>query len=166
MTVGELQQELDQEARTTRRVLERIPEDRLAWKPHPKSMSMGQLAMHVATLSGEIAKISTRPSFDVDTPIPRPEATSLRELTTALDRSLATAKEILGGTDDAALQSPWKMTKGGREVASMTRGSLLRTVMLNHWYHHRAQLLVYLRLTGAKVPAVCGASADENPMAG
>jgi hypothetical protein len=68
MTVDELRQELDEEARTTRRVLERIPEDRLAWKPHPRSMSMGQLAMHVASLSGEIAKISTQASFDVDTP--------------------------------------------------------------------------------------------------
>ncbi len=66
--------------------------------------------------------------------------------------------------DDAALVSPWKMTKVGREVMSMTRGALLRTVMLNHWYHHRTPFTVYLRLTGAKVPAVYGASADENPM--
>src|SRR5262245_32974569 len=148
MTVQELREELEQEAPTTRRVLERIPEDRLAWKPHPRSMSMGQLGMHVASLSGEIAKISTQPTFDVDTPVPRPEATSRAELMSTLDRSLARAKEILGGMDDAALGSPWKMTKGGREVMSMKRGALLRTVMLNHWYHHRAQLLVYLRLVG------------------
>lgn len=165
MTVDELRKELDQEARATRRVLERVPEDKLSWKPHPRSMSMGQLAMHVASLSGEIAKVSTQPSFDADTPIPRPEAKSRAELMATLDQSLATAKEILGGRDDAALASPWKMTKGGREVMSMTRGALLRSVMLNHWYHHRAQLTVYLRLTGAKVPAVYGASADENPMA-
>jgi uncharacterized damage-inducible protein DinB len=165
MAVDELRQELEQEARTTRRVLERVPEDQLAWKPHPRSMSMGQLAMHVASLSGEIAKVSTQPSFDADTPIPRPEATSRAELLAKLDQSLATAKEILAGMDDAALASPWKMTKDGREVMSMTRGALLRSVMLNHWYHHRAQLTVYLRLTGAKVPAVYGASADENPMA-
>jgi uncharacterized damage-inducible protein DinB len=165
MTVDELRQELKQESGATRRVLERIPEDKLAWKPHPRSMSMGQLAMHVASLSGEIAKVSAQPSFDADTPIPRPEAKSRAELTATLDRSLATAKEILGGMDDAALASPWKMTKGGREVMSMPRGAFLRTVMLNHWYHHRAQLLVYLRLVGAKVPAVYGASADENPMA-
>jgi uncharacterized damage-inducible protein DinB len=165
MTVDELRQELEQEARTTRRVLERVPEDKLAWKPHPRSMSMGQLAMHVATLSGEIAKISVPDSFDVDTPIPRPEATSRAELMAALDKSLATASRILGETADPALASPWKMTKGGREVASLTRGGLLRSVMLNHWYHHRAQLAVYLRLTGAKVPAIYGASADENPMA-
>jgi len=76
MTVDELRRELEQEARTTRRVLEPVPEDRLTWKPHPRSMSMGQLAMHVASLPGEIAKISTQASFDVDTPIPRPEATS------------------------------------------------------------------------------------------
>jgi uncharacterized damage-inducible protein DinB len=100
----------------------------------------------------------------VDTAIPRPEATSRAELMAEFDRSLATAKEILGGMDEAALASPWKMTKGGREVATMTRGALLRSVMLNHWYHHRAQLLVYLRLVGAKVPAVYGGSADENPM--
>ena len=165
MTVDELRQELEQEARTTRRVLERVPEDKLAWKPHPRSMSMGTLAMHVATLSGEIAKISTQDSFDVDTPIPRPEAKSRAELMAALDKSLATANRILGETADSALASPWRMVEGGREVASMTRGGLLRSVMLNHWYHHRAQLGVYLRLTGAKVPAIYGASADENPMA-
>jgi uncharacterized damage-inducible protein DinB len=166
MTVDELRQELEQETRTTRRVLERVAEDKLAWKPHPRSMSMGQLAMHVATLSGEIAKISAKDSFDVDTPIPRPEAASRGELMAALDQSLATANRVLGDTSDAALMAPWKMMKGDREVASMTRGALLRSVMLNHWYHHRAQLTVYLRLTGAKVPAVYGASADENPMAG
>jgi uncharacterized damage-inducible protein DinB len=165
MTVDELRQELEQEAQTTRRVLERVPEDKLAWKPHPRSMSMGQLAMHVATLSGEIAKVSTQDSFDVDTAIPRPEAKSRAELMAALDKSLATANRILGEMADSALASPWKMTKGSREVMSMTRGALLRSVMLNHWYHHRAQLGVYLRLTGAKVPAMYGASADENPMA-
>jgi uncharacterized damage-inducible protein DinB len=165
MTVDELRQELEQEARTTRRVLERVPEDKMAWKPHPRSMSMGQLAMHVATLSGQIAKISVQDSFDVDTPIPRPEAKSRAELLTALAESLATANRILGQTADAALADPWKMTKGGREVMSMTRGGLLRSVMLNHWYHHRAQLAVYLRLTGAKVPAIYGGSADENPLA-
>jgi len=165
MTINDLLQELDQETRATRRVLERVPEDRLDWRPHEKSMTLGQLAMHVATLPAAIAEISTRTEFDVNTQIPRPSATSASELVTTLDQSVARARTLLGGMDDAALASPWRMVSGGREVAAMPRGALLRSVMLNHWYHHRGQLTVYLRETGARVPAIYGASADESPFA-
>ena len=163
VTLDELLQELDQEAQTTRRVLERVPEDQLAWKPHDKSMSLGELAMHVATLPGAIAELSTRPEFDVQTQIPRPSATSRAELLSAFDRSVAQAKAVLRRMDDAALATPWRMVKGSQEIWAIPRRALLRTVMLNHWYHHRGQLTVYLRQTGALVPAVYGASADERP---
>jgi uncharacterized damage-inducible protein DinB len=164
LTIDDLLQELEQEAHATRRVLERIPGDRLDWKPHPKSMSLGQLAMHVANLPGAIAEVSTR-DFDAKTVIPRPGAKSTAELLAVLEESLARARRILGAMDDAELASPWRMMLGDRELWSVTRGQFLRSVMLNHWYHHRGQLTVYLRLTGALVPAVFGDSADEKAMA-
>ncbi|HEX6536837.1 MAG TPA: DinB family protein [Gemmatimonadaceae bacterium] len=165
MTIEELLQELDQEARTTRRVLERVPDDQLDWRPHEKSLTLGQLAMHVATIPAAIATIAASPAFDITTPIPRPGAASTAELLDALDRSIARAKALLGGMTDDALAMPWRMVNGDREIAVMPRGALLRSVMLNHWYHHRGQLTVYLRQTGALVPAVYGDSADEKPFA-
>ncbi|MGH7495365.1 MAG: DinB family protein [bacterium] len=163
MTIDDLLQELEEEAQTTRRVLERVREDQLGWTPHEKSMTLGQLAMHVASVPGAIAGISTQPTFDIKTEIPRPSATSGAELLRVLDESVARAKAILREMDDAALLSSWRMVDGDREVAVFSRGALLRSVMLNHWYHHRGQLTVYLRQTGALVPAIYGPSADENP---
>jgi uncharacterized damage-inducible protein DinB len=163
MTIQELLQELEQEAQSTRRALERVPEDKLGWRPHEKSMTLGVLAMHIATLPGAIAEISAQGSFDANIPVPRPEATSRGELLSALDESLARARAVLGGMDDAALRAPWRMMKGQQQLMEIPRGAFLRTVMLNHWYHHRGQLTVYLRETGAMVPAIYGASADELP---
>jgi uncharacterized damage-inducible protein DinB len=163
MTIHELLQELEEEAQMTRRVLARVREDQLNWKPHEKSMTLGQLAMHVAAVPGAIAGISTQPAFDVKTEIPRPSATSIAELLARLDESVAQAKAILREMNDAALLSPWRMVDGDQEVAVISRGALLRSIMLNHWYHHRGQLTVYLRQTGSLVPAIYGPSADENP---
>src|SRR5919199_1083709 len=101
LTVQDLLQELEQEAQTTRRVLERVPEDRLDWRPHAKSMTLGQLAMHVATIPVRIAELSTRPSFDVNTPIPRPSAVSTAELLDAHERSVSRARAVLAEMDDA-----------------------------------------------------------------
>jgi uncharacterized damage-inducible protein DinB len=166
VTIHELLQELEQEAHSTRRVLERIPQDRLGWKPHEKSMTLGQLALHVATLPRAIAEVSTRPTFDVNTQIPRPSPASVDELLAELERSVQRAKAILGGMEDSALSTPWRMVDGEREVMAMPRAALLRSVLFNHWYHHRGQVTVYLRLVGARVPATYGSSADENPLAG
>ncbi len=126
-------------------------------------MTLGQLAMHVATLPDAIAKLSTLGSFDVNTEIPRPGATSVAELTATLEQSLTKARTLLGAMDDAALNSPWRVVSGDQEFATLPRGALLRSTMLNHLYYHRGQLTVYLRLTGALVPALYGASADESP---
>lgn len=161
VTIEELLQELEQEAHITRRVLERVSDDQLDWRPHDKSLTLGQLAMHVATIPGALAEISTWSTFDVNTTIPRPSAASTAELLEALDRSVAGAKALLGGMGDGALATPWRIVNGDREVAAMPRGAFLRSVMLNHWYHHRGQLTVYLRQTGALVPAIYGDSADE-----
>jgi uncharacterized damage-inducible protein DinB len=163
MTIPEILQELEQEAQGTRRVLERVPEDQLHWRPHPKSMTLGQLAMHIANLPGAIAEISTAP-FDVNTPIPRPEAESGAQLLSVFEASLARARQALGAMTDGDLSLPWRMMNGERELWSIPRAAFLRSVMLNHWYHHRGQLTVYLRQTGVPLPAIYGDSADERPM--
>jgi len=157
-------QELEQEAQTTRRVLERVPSDRLSWKPHDKSMSLGQLALHVATVPGTIAEISQQSPFAFPQ-FTQPSATSAAELIPALDRSLAKVRDILGSMDDAALGKTWRAMDGDREVIAIPIGALLRSIMLNHWYHHRGQLSVYLRQVGVPVPSIYGPSADENPFA-
>jgi uncharacterized damage-inducible protein DinB len=162
-TIREMLQELEQEAPTTRRALERVPADKLDWKPHAKSMSLGELAMHVATLPAALGELSIQPSFDISNAVPQPGTPSIPALLEAHDRSIARAREILGSMDDAALDIPWRMMNGNVEVFKVARGGFLRSVLFNHWYHHRGQLTVYLRQTGALVPSIYGASADENP---
>jgi uncharacterized damage-inducible protein DinB len=161
ITIEELVQELMQEADSTRRVLSRVPGDRLEWRPHPKSLTLGQLAMHVATIPGALTEIAMRTDFDADAPIPRPTAASVEELLAAHDASVARAAELLRAMGDHGLGAMWPMRRGGEEIMAIPRGAFVRSVMLNHWYHHRGQLTVYLRETGAPVPAIYGDSADE-----
>jgi uncharacterized damage-inducible protein DinB len=159
-----LLQELDQEGQTTRRVLARVPDAKLGWKPHERSMSLGQLAMHIATMPGAIAGMSQQSPL----PMPRftqPSVARADELVPLLDESLATARRILQPLDDAALAKTWRVMDGDREVTAMPVAAVLRVIMLNHWYHHRGQLSVYLRELGVPVPSIYGPSADENPFA-
>jgi len=156
--------ELDREAQTTRRVLERVPNDRLGWKPHDKSMSLGQLALHVATIPGGIAQAVQQSPMPLP-PFQQASATNAAELVPALDASVAKAKEILRTMDDAALARTWRVVDGDREVLALPVAAVLRSIMLNHWYHHRGQLSVYLRQVGVPVPSIYGPSADENPFA-
>jgi uncharacterized damage-inducible protein DinB len=157
-------QELDQETQTTRRVLERVPDDRLAWKPHDKSMSLGQLALHVATTPGGVSAMVRQSPMQ----IPRflqPSAASAAELVPALEQSVAQAKENLRAIGDAGLGGVFRVVAGDTEVMAMPVGAALRFIMLNHWYHHRGQLSVYLRELNIPVPSIYGPSADENPFA-
>jgi uncharacterized damage-inducible protein DinB len=160
VTIDELLEELEQETRHTRNVLSRVPADRMHWKPHEKSLTLGQLAMHVATIPGALAEISTRP-FDVNTPIPRPGASSTAELLETMERSVAGAKRVLTEMGDVGLLAPWQLVSGGHEIMALPRVAFLRSTLFNHWYHHRGQLTVYLRELGANVPAMYGDSADE-----
>ena len=157
-------QELDQEARTTRRVLERVPDAQLAWKPHPKSWSLGQLALHVATVPGGVASFATAPSAPAPNFV-QAAATRAAELLPALDQSIAQAKEALRKMDDASMGATFKIMAGDREIMALPRAAFLRAIMLNHWYHHRGQLSVYLRQLEVPVPSIYGPSADENPFA-
>jgi uncharacterized damage-inducible protein DinB len=158
-------QELEEEARTTRRVLERVPDGQLNWRPHKTARTLGELAMHVAIVPGALAELVASPSPaqvpDFTDPIPK----SASELVSALEQSIETAKRVLGRMDDAALMETWRLMKGERELFAVPRVGLLRSVMLNHWYHHRGQLTVYLRQLEVPIPSIYGPSADENPFA-
>lgn len=156
--------ELEQEATTTRRVLERVPGDKLAWKPHPKSMSLGQLALHVANSPGNVAQLIAA-NRDQPPSFAQPEAQTCDEVLAAHDASIASAKTALNGWDDGKLMETWSMSAGGKTMMAMPRVGMVRAIMLNHWYHHRGQLTVYLRLLGVPLPSVYGPSADENPFA-
>ena len=154
--------ELERESVATRKVLERIPEEMLDWRPHPTSMSLGQLALHVAAVPGAIADMvkldeTAPPDFGE-----RPSPESPDEVLRVFESSLANALATLEAMDDDQATARWRVVRGGEELMAMPKVGFVRFVMLNHWYHHRGQLCVYLRMLGIPVPAVYGASADEN----
>jgi uncharacterized damage-inducible protein DinB len=157
--------ELDHEADATRRVLARVPDAHLSWRPHPKSFSLGQLALHVATIPGNVAQLAALDTLPEPPAFVQPAATSAAELVPALEASLAQARQVLNGFDDAAMHRTWRLMSGGTELMALPRAALLRAVLLNHWYHHRGQLLVYLRLHDVPLPSVYGPTADESPFA-
>lgn len=159
-----LLQELEQEAQTTKRVLERVPQAHLGWKPHAKSMSLGQLALHIATVPGNVAQMIAQPSMQAPK-FSQPSATQASELLPALENSMRQARAALSGMDDAAITATWRVFDGDREILTMPRIAAVRAIMLNHWYHHRGQMSVYLRQLDVPVPSIYGPSADENPFA-
>ena len=165
-TFTPLLNEFKEEAAITRRTLERVPADKLTWKPHAKSMTLGQLALHVATIPGGIARIAQRDSFDalIASFVP-PQPSSLQEILTAYEQSVPEAEKFLAELTDEQARANWRLMKGDRELFHQPRINVVRTIMLNHWYHHRGQLSVYLRLLDVALPVIYGRSADEDPFA-
>ena len=165
-TVQELILELENEARATTRLLERVPEDKLTWQPHAKSMSIGQLALHIASIPGRISQLLLLDGMDgKQAKFQNPQPTTRAEILSALENGLAGAKEVLHSINNEKATQPWKLSNGDREVFSAPRTTIARNLMLNHWYHHRGQLTVYLRLLDVPLPVTYGRSADENPFA-
>jgi uncharacterized damage-inducible protein DinB len=162
-TIEALIQELEQEAQTTRRVLERVPEDKLAWKPHQKSMSLGQLALHIARTPGGVSDAVRQLRYQPQFAEPAPG--SKAEILSTLETGVSRAKQNLREIGDAGLGNTWRIVEGEREIVAMPVGAALRSVMLNHWYHHRGQLSVYLRELNVPLPSIYGPTADENPFA-
>jgi uncharacterized damage-inducible protein DinB len=159
-------QELEQEGATTKRLLDVVPAGKLEWRPHNKSMSLGQLAMHVASIPGGVARLLTGDSFDATKANfhpPQPE--SKEAILEAFEAAISSAKQELGTWDSKKAVAPWTLTKGEQPVFTLPRAGVARTIMLNHWYHHRGQLTVYLRLLDVPLPVTYGRSADTNPFA-
>jgi uncharacterized damage-inducible protein DinB len=158
-------QEIDHEGATTRRLLERVPAEQLSWKPHSKSMSLGELALHVASIPGSISGWAVDDSFNFGTGHRPQPPTSTDELLNAHDAGLTKAKQVMSTLGDAGLHNNWQAKMNDATMFSMPKVALIRSMLLNHWYHHRGQLSVYLRLLDVPVPSIYGPSADENPFA-
>ncbi len=157
--------EFDHEMATTRRVLERVPDDKLTWKPHERSMALGRLAGHTAELGGLIPSAMTTESLDMATVGMKPlDPASRQELLGIFDGIVAKARESIASAKDEDLMKTWTLLVNGKTIFSMPRAGIVRTIFLNHVIHHRGQLSVYLRMAGAPVPSIYGPSADEGNM--
>jgi len=161
---GTILSELHEEAKSTKRLLERIPEESLAWQPHPKSLSLGQLSLHVARIPGGMSRLAQREVFDVlavrgDYTVP----TSKQAILAAFEDGISAATTYLTNLTAEEAATIWRMKAGEKEIMAVPRVGMLRVLLLNHWYHHRGQLTVYLRLLDVPLPIVYGRSADELP---
>ncbi|MFN0088520.1 MAG: DinB family protein [Blastocatellia bacterium] len=158
--------EFDQEMAGTRKTLERIPEDKFAWRPHEKSFTMINLATHIANMLGWGTITITQDSFDYAPvgaePYKEEPAESRAALLEKFDKGVAEFRAALAGAGDAALMADWSLLAGGQAVFTMPRIACLRGMIFNHLIHHRAQLTVYLRMNDVPVPALYGPSADES----
>ena len=155
-------QELQYEAQATRKVLERLPEDKWDWQPHPKSMSVCALASHTADALTYAQAVLEMDEFVINMGEYKPFLAANRaELLKAQDENLAKAVETMHGRSDAHLMQLWRLKMGDHVVFELPRAAVLRSMVLNHIVHHRAQLTVYLRLLDVPVPSVYGPSADE-----
>lgn len=156
--------EFDQEAKTTRRVLERVPATKLAWKPHSKSLSLGQLALHIAAVPGRFVTTLQKQEHEVNpSNFQFDEAKSIEEILTVFDQSVKDAHAYLTQLSDEQAKADWTLKSGGRILFTRPRVEVIRMIMQNHIYHHRGQLSVYLRMLDVPVPSIYGPSADENP---
>ena len=156
--------EFREEVPAIRRVLERVPNDKLSWRPHPKSRTLGELAAHIAGICGMADKIINADEFAPGGPSPTP-ARSMEEIRATFEKNARDAEEALGRLSDDRARQDWRFVFQGKELFRKPRTAALRTNMLNHLYHHRGQLSVYLRLLDVPVPVVYGPTADENPFA-
>jgi uncharacterized damage-inducible protein DinB len=160
--------EFDQEMTTARKTLERIPEDKLSWKPHEKSMPLNRLAGHIAELSGWPVPTIEQESLDFRPPGQPPFqptiATSRQQVLEIFDKNRDASHRSIAGASDEHLMKNWSLLSAGQTILTMPRFAVLRTFCINHVIHHRAQLGVYLRLNNIPVPSVYGPSADEGTL--
>jgi uncharacterized damage-inducible protein DinB len=160
--------EFDMEMASARKTLERVPEQKLDFRPHPKSGTMAWLATHLANIPTWGSITINQDTLDLapggKPSDPPPLARTTAELLETFDRNVADARAALAGASDEHLMQPWSLVKGGDKMLTMPRVAVLRSFILNHLIHHRAQLGVYLRMNDVPVPSIYGPSADESPM--
>jgi uncharacterized damage-inducible protein DinB len=157
--------EFDEETANTRKVLERVPEDKLDWRPHPKSNTIGWNANHLAEIPGWVEGTLTQTSWDIappgGEPYQTPKLATRREILELFDHNVAAAKQALAEVQDEAMGESWSLLHGGKPLLTMPRTAVIRSFVLNHLVHHRAILCVYLRLNDIPVPGMYGPSGDE-----
>lgn len=160
--------EFDQEMANTRKTLERVPEDKFEWKPDPKSMSMGRLAQHIAEMPSWGSSTMVADNLDLDPEgkgfTPRPLPKTRQEVLEMFDKNVKEARAAIEKASDADFMKPWSLLMNKKVLMTMPRTAVLRSFVMNHIIHHRAQMTVYFRLNGVPVPALYGPSADEGQM--
>ena len=157
--------EFDHEMATTRRVLERVPDDKFAWKPHAKSMTMGDLAGHIAEMLQWSGEILNQTEFDLGaTPRQAEKPKTRAALLERFDQEVKAARAAIASKNDAEFMANWTLKRGAQELFTMPRAGTFRTFVMNHIIHHRGQLSVYLRMNDVPVPSIYGPSADEGQM--
>jgi uncharacterized damage-inducible protein DinB len=161
----ELLSEFEIQAPLTRKFLERVPENKLTWRPHDKSLTLGQLAYHLASVPSGIARFVTTNPAQAPEKFDFPQPASIAEVLKTHDEGVNIVRSELSKFDDAAMNETWRMNAGNREVLAMPRAVFVRNIMLSHWYQHRGQMCVYLRILDVPVPSTWGPSADEAPAA-
>lgn len=159
--------EYDMEMAATRKILERVDDQKFDWKPHEKSQSMGNLATHIAGIPGWAAVTVHKDHYDpTDSDNPAtPEASNKSEVLDIFDKISAEGRAAIAGADDTQLMQPWSLRIAGEVKSTMPKAAVLRAFVLNHIIHHRAQLGVYLRLNDIPLPEIYGPTADENSFA-
>ena len=153
--------EFDREMPNVKKTIERIPDDKLGWTPHDKSMPLGKLALHVATLPGFAVNILSSDSIDMAGFKGREPLGSIAEILAAFDETAEKARKAIEAADEADFSKTWTMKRGDTVFLSMSKAEAMQVLFLNHLVHHRAQLGVYLRLLDIPVPGMYGPSADE-----
>jgi uncharacterized damage-inducible protein DinB len=157
--------EFDHEMANTRKTLERVPDEKFAWKPHDKSSAMGALAGHLANLPSWGSLTLSSDSFDMapgGEPVKTPPLGSGKDVLTKFDENVAATRAAIAGASDQDLFKPWMLMSNGNTILTMPKIAVLRSFVMNHMIHHRAQLGVYLRLNDIPVPSIYGPSADES----
>jgi uncharacterized damage-inducible protein DinB len=155
--------EFDAQAPVSRKFLERVPQNNLTWQPHPRSMTIGQLALHIAKVPGGIIRLVQNNPAQAPGKFQFPQPATLDEVLVAFDENAATVRDVLPSFNDAAMKETWILKFGDQVVVEQPRADFLRDVMFSHLYQHRGQLSVYLRMLDIPVPASWGPSADEAP---
>jgi uncharacterized damage-inducible protein DinB len=157
--------EFDQEMANTRKVLERVPDDKLDWKAHPKSHTIGWNANHIADIPNWLVHVLASPSMDIapvgGEPYKIPQLTSRQDIVDNFDRNIAAARKAITTVSDEDMAQSWSLLRGGDPIFTMPRAAVVRGMIMNHLMHHRAHLLVYLRLNDIPVPGMYGPSGDE-----
>jgi uncharacterized damage-inducible protein DinB len=164
--IASLTREFENEAQTTRKHFERLPSDKLEWRPHEKSFTAGGLASHIVECISWVDSIFNLPEFDFDPAAYKPyQATSAADLLKTFDDKVRSGKQVLEGVDEETIMQPWRLKMMGRLMFEKPRADVFRDFTLSHVIHHRGQFSVYLRLLNVPVPGSYGPSADEQPQA-
>ncbi len=157
--------EFDREVANTRKVLERVPDDKLNWQPHPRSHTIGWNANHLAEILGWVEGVLTAPSWDIapigGEPYQSPKLASRQAILDLFDRNVTAARKAIAAATDEQMAEPWSLLKAGTPMFTLPRAGMIRGFVLNHLIHHRATLCVYLRLNDIPVPGMYGPSGDE-----